>query len=266
MRKTLSDMIGLSLIFAIFMGGGSKVDAQTAETKSIGGKEHESNIYGVTIGMDVSTALEAVFVNAHRQPGEEKPDAKKTEGKDKKDVRVVYKNLPMGELQIVFAEGKYVKELILIYAKPLHLDDLRLPFTGSLGDSTGLITTSTLGGRPADVERGNLSTNATVLDGTKPIDGYNASNTGNVDRRRGEALDGTRYDDRYTIAFADNHKLQRLWFREEKTPQNYKIRVQFASEKATKAGANQVVRIIQKVIFLLPDNEKEFRKSANLPN
>jgi len=82
----------------------------------------------------------------------------------------------------------------------------------------------------------------------------------------GEALDGTRYDDRYTIAFADNQKQQRLWFREEKTPQNYKIQVQFASEKVTKAGANQVVKIIQKIIFLLPADEKGFRKSVNLPD
>jgi hypothetical protein len=253
----------IGLILAVFTAG---IAAQEADKKSIGGKEHEANIYGVTIGMDVPTALEAVFVNGNRQPGQEKPDAKKAEGRDKKDVRVLYKNLPMGELQIVFADGKYVKEMILVYAKPLLLDDLRLPFTSSLGNSTSLITTSTVGGRDPNVERGNLSTNTNVLDGTKEIDGYNASNTGNIDRRRGEALDGTRYDDRYTIAFADNQKLQRLWFRQERTPQDYNIQIQFASEKVTKAGANQVVKIIQKVIFLLPEDEKEFRKSVNLPN
>ena len=183
-----------------------------------------------------------------------------------KDIRVVYKNLPLGELQLVFADGKYVREIVLIYAKPPVLDDLRLPFTSSLGNSSSLVTTSTVGGRSADVERGNLSTNTNVLDGTREIDGYNASNTGNIDRRRGEALDGTRYDDRYTIAFADNQKLQRLWFRDEKSPQNYKIRLQFVSEKVTKAGANQVVKITQKVIFLIPESEKDFRKNLNLPD
>jgi len=268
----LSGIIGLGLILAVTLVGAgeavsqTKDDKKTTETKSIGGKEHESNILGVTIGMDVPTALETVFINARRQPGEEKPDAKRSEGKDNKDVRVVYKNLPQGELQIVFAGGQYVKEMVLIYANPLLLDDLRLPFTSSLGNSSSLITTSTVVPTPADAERGQLSTNTTVLDGTKPIDGFNASTTGNTDRQRGEALDGTRYDDRYTIAFADNQKLQRIWWREEKEKQGYKIRVQFVSEKTTKAGANLVVKIAQKVVFLHTEDKKEFRKSLNLTN
>ncbi len=237
--KKLFEMMNLSLVLAIIflvvnINAQTKDDKKSSETKSIGGKEHEANIYGVTIGMDVPTALETVFINANRQPGEEKPDAKRNEGKD---IRVVYKNLPQGELQIVFADGKFVKEMVLIYTKPPLLDDLRLPFTSSLGNSSGLITTSTVGGRNPDVERGNLSTNTAVLDGTKEIDGYNATNSGNTDRRRGEALEGTRYDDRYTIAFTDNQKLQRLWWREEKEKQGYKIRVQFVSEKTTKAGS-----------------------------
>ncbi|NJM54246.1 MAG: hypothetical protein HC846_13205 [Blastocatellia bacterium] len=240
------------------------VSAQATDKKSIGGKEHEANILGVTIGMDVPTALQAVFVNANRQPGQERPDAKRNEGKDKKDIRVVYKNLPQGELQILFADGKFVKEMILVYAKPPLLDDLRLPFTGSLGNSTSLITTSTID-PPGNTERGALSTNTTVLDGTKEIDGFNATNLANTDRRRGEALDGTRFDDRYTIAFTDNQKLQRLWWREEKSTQGYKTRVQFVAEKVTKAGANLVVKIAQKIVFLNPDDEKEFRKSLNLP-
>jgi len=91
----------------------------------------------------------------------------------------------MGELQIVFADGKYVRELILIYAKPLLLDDLRLPFTGSLGNSTSLTTTSTQPPPPPGSDRGKLSTDTSVLDGTKEIDGFNATNAGNVDRRRG---------------------------------------------------------------------------------
>lgn len=262
--KNLLHIIKFGSGFALIFLAVSAAFAQDKK-ESIGGKEHEANILGVTIGMDVPTALQTVFVNANRQPGQERPDAKRNEGKDKKDIRVVYKNLPQGELQILFADGKFVKEMVLVYSKPLLLDDLRLPFTGSLGNSTSLVTTSTLGGRDPNVERGNLSTNTTVLDGNRELDGFNATNTGNTDRRRGEALDGTRYDDRYTIAFADNQKLHRLWWREEKTTQGYKTRVQFVSEKVTKAGANLVVKIAQKIVFLNPDDEKEFRKSLNLP-
>jgi hypothetical protein len=258
-------IIGLLIIFGGITAALGQ-DPKNSENRSIGGKEHETNIYGVTIGMDVPTALQAVFVNASRQPGQERPDAKRNEGKDKKDIRVVYKDLPAGDLQILFADGKFVREIVLIYSKPPVIDDLRLPFTGSLGNSSSLVTSSTLGGRPADTERGNLSSNTAVLDGTREIDGFNATNTANTDRRRGEALDGTRYDDRYTIGFVDNQKLQRLWFRDEKTEPGYQVRLQFVAEKATKAGANLVVKVAQKAIFLLPQTEKEFRKSLNLPN
>jgi hypothetical protein len=261
MFKKLFILSVLSVIFTTIIFAQNKDD----KSKSIGGKEHEANIFGVTIGMDVPTALEKVFVNANRQPGQEKPDGKRSEGKDKKDIRVVYKNLPQGELQIVFADGMFVREMVLIYAKPPLLDDLRLPFTGSLGNSTSLITTSTVGGRDANVERGNLSSNTTVLDGTKEIDGFNATNLANTDRRRGEALEGARFDDRYTIAFTDNQKLQRLWWREEKSAQGFRTRVQFVSEKVTKAGANLVVKIAQKMVSLNPEDEKDFRKSLNLP-
>lgn len=231
----------------------------TESVKSIGGKEHEPNILGVTIGMDVPTALETVFINAKRKPGEERPDAKKFEGKNNRDVRVVYKNLPQGELQILFAEGKFVKEIVLNYAKPPLVDDLRLSFTGSLGNSTSLVTTSTTQG-------GELSSKTEVLDGKKEIDGFNATNLANTDRRRGEAFDGVRFDDRYSIAYADNQKLQTIWSRDEKVNQSYRIRVQFTSEKRTKAGANFVAKIAQKVIVLLPEDEKEFRKALNLSN
>lgn len=227
--------------------------------KSVGGKEHESNILGVTIGMDVPAALEAVFINAARKPGQEKPDAKKFEGKNNRDIRVVYKNLPQGELQILFADGKFVKEIVLNYANPPLVDDLRLSFTSSLGNSTSLVTTST-------VQPGELSARTEVLDGTKEIDGYNATNAANTDRRRGEALDGVRLDDRYSIAYADNQKLQTIWSRDEKTSDGYRVRVQFTSEKKTKAGANFVAKIEQKVIVLLPEDEKEFRRVLKLPN
>lgn len=231
----------------------------TESVRSVGGKEHESNILGVTIGMDVPTALETVFINAARKPGQEKPDAKRFEGKNDRDIRVVYKTLPQGELQILFADGKFVKEIVLNYSKPPLVDDLRLSFTSSLGNSTSLVTTSTVG-------PGELSSRTEVLDGKKEIDGFNATNLANTDRRRGEALDGARFDDRYTIAYADNQKLQTMWYRDEKVSPGYRIRVQFTSEERTKAGANFVAKIAQKVIVLLPEDEKEFRKALNLSN
>lgn len=100
---------------------------------SIGGKEHDLNIYGVMIGMDVPTALQTVFMNANRKPGQEKPDAKKNEGKD---IRVVYKDLPDGELQVLFADGKVVKEIVLRYAKTQRVSDLRLPNSSGIGEVT----------------------------------------------------------------------------------------------------------------------------------
>ncbi len=221
-----------------------RVKASQAE-QSIGGKEHEVNIYGVQIGMDVATTLKTVFVNANRKPGQEKPDARRDEGKDKKDIRIVYKSLEKGELQILFAGGTFVKEIVLIYSKPPLIDDLRLPFTGSLGNSTSLITTSTARG-------GQLSTRTEVLDGTREIDGFNATNLANTDRRRGEALDGGRFDDRYTIAFADSLKQRRVWYREEKSGLGARTRLQFVSEKSTKPGADFVGRIEQKIIVLMP--------------
>jgi hypothetical protein len=107
-----------------------------AQTESIGGKEHDLNIYGVTIGMDVPTALQTVFTNANRKAGEEKPDAKRNEGKDNKDIRVVYRNLPLGEMQIVFAEGKFVREIVLRYAQVQRVSDLRLPNSSNIGEVT----------------------------------------------------------------------------------------------------------------------------------
>ncbi|HEY6802043.1 MAG TPA: hypothetical protein VI306_00560 [Pyrinomonadaceae bacterium] len=111
--------------------------AFSQEVKSIGGKEHEDNILGVKIGMTVQEALEAVFVNANRKPGQEKPDAMRQEGPDKKDVRVLYNDLKVGKLQIVFAQGKWVKEIVLDYSvRPLY-DELRLAPTGNIGDALG---------------------------------------------------------------------------------------------------------------------------------
>jgi hypothetical protein len=47
-------------------------------------------------------------------------------------VRVLYKKLPQGELQIVFAEGKWVKEIALAYAAKPYFGDLRLAPTSSI--------------------------------------------------------------------------------------------------------------------------------------
>jgi hypothetical protein len=107
------------------------------EVKSIGGKEHDDNILGVKIGMTVPQALEAVFVNGNRKPGQEKPDAMRQEGPDKKDVRVLYNDLKVGKLQIVFAQGKWVKEIVLDYSVRPLFDELRLAPSGNIGDAMG---------------------------------------------------------------------------------------------------------------------------------
>ena len=101
--------------------------------------QHESEILDVKVGMDVPTALETVFKNAHRKAGQEKPDALIHEGKDKKDIRVLYRNLEIGNMQIVFAEGKWVKEIVVEYAKPLRYEDLHLPeSSNTFANSSGV--------------------------------------------------------------------------------------------------------------------------------
>jgi hypothetical protein len=109
--------------------------AAQQQPKSIGGKEHNDDILGVRIGMDVPTALETVFRNANRKPGQEKPDVKRNEGEGNKDVRVLYKDLKVGNLQIVFANGQWVKEIFLAYAGPIPIDDLRLPYSSNIGEA-----------------------------------------------------------------------------------------------------------------------------------
>jgi len=214
---------------------GSKNNRKTdREANSIGGKEHDAEIVGVKIGMDVPTALEAVFVNANRKPGQEKPDSKRSEGKDKKDIRVLYKNLPQGDLQIVFADGKFVREVVLKYAKPPSVDDLRLPYTGFIGD--------------------NL-----VINSNRPDSAISAVDVGNTTRERGESYDGTRFDDRYSVGFTDIQKVQRIWWRDEKTKDGYRVRVQFFSPNKIKdAGAKYVVTAVQKLLLVTPGDEAKF--------
>jgi len=95
--------------------------------------EHSPEIYGVKLGMTVPSALEAVFVNAGRKQGEEKPDAMRKEGKGNADIRVVYKELPAGELQILFTGGKYVSQLILAYKDKKRIEEMKLAPSGDVG-------------------------------------------------------------------------------------------------------------------------------------
>ena len=244
--------ISILLLFAFCFINVSQLTAQETSDKtkkeeklkksetSIGGKEHDAEIVGVKIGMNVPTALQAVFVNANRQPGQEKPDSKRNEGKDNKDIRILYKNLPQGELQIVFADGKFVKEVILKYAKPPTIDDLRLPYTGFIGDNV-------------------------VINSNRPDVAINASEVGNTNRERGESFDGTRFDDRYSVGFTDIQRVQRTWWRDEKTADGYSIRVQFFSPNKLKdAGAKFVVTAVQKLLIVTPGDQAKFAKAFSL--
>lgn len=195
---------------ATFVLGSLTVQGQDKDG-SIGGKEHDMNIYGVQIGMDVPTALQTVFVNAKRSPGQERPDARKNEGKDNKDIRVVYKSLPDGELQIVFAEGKYVREMILRYAEVQRVADLRLP------NSSGI----------------------------------------------GEVTSGERFDDRYTIGFVDNKKQEKLWWRDEKEPKGYQVRLTFLSGNLTKDTTQWWQTIVQKAIIVRKEDQDAFLRSMS---
>jgi len=117
----------LLALFCLFFVAINAVSAQDI------GSPHDPSIYGVKIGMNVPATLEAVFVNAKRQPGQEKPDALRNEGNDK---RVLYK-LKEGNLQIVFADGKWVREIQMEYATPLLQDELKLLDTGNTYGNAG---------------------------------------------------------------------------------------------------------------------------------
>jgi len=132
-RPHLVNLFGACLLIAITASYGIAQE----QPKSIGGKEHNDDVLGVRIGMDVPTALETVFRNANRKPGQEKPDAKRNEGEGKKDVRVLYKDLKVGSLQIVFANGQWVKEILLVYAGPIPIDNLRLPYSSDIKEAIG---------------------------------------------------------------------------------------------------------------------------------
>ena|SRR5215207_4881401 len=211
MKKRLFEMTTAACaLLALCLTPAAGAGAQTAAPG-----EHDAEVLGVRIGMDVPTALEAVFVNAKRKPGEERPDAKRTEGPD---VRVVYKKLAQGELQIVFADGKWVKEIILSYAAPPTYDDLRLAPTGSMaGAGTG-------------------------------------------DSSEGRLVMGKTYDDRYQIGYTSDRKLERFWWRDEKTPAGYRVRVGFVSAKLTK-GEMAGKEIVRKIVSVTPEDKDKFAQS-----
>lgn len=248
--------------FAAVFALSVNVFAQDVASESIGGEEHGSSIYGVSIGMQVSEALASVFVAANRKPGQEKPDALRREGKGDRDIRVVYKDLPKGELQIVFAAGQFVKEIVLRYREELNVDDLRLPFTSSIGSTSDTIY-NTSANRPGGSSPAILDGNTGIVEfgtkGEKRIDDYSAKRTGNIDRAQSDLLDGARYDDRYVVGYSDSQKIQRAWWRDEKTKEEYSVRIYFVGKKLTEAGGKTVPSIVQKSILVKPGDEEKFR-------
>ena len=137
-RGSVSRRIASLLVIAVVIAAFAfRVSARPSGPQSIGGPEHDDNILGVKIGMDVPTALRTIFDNSGQNQGQEKPDAKRNEGKDNKDIRVLYKGLKEGEVQIVFAGGTRVKEILLVYAGPIPIDSLRLPSSSSIGAAMG---------------------------------------------------------------------------------------------------------------------------------
>ncbi|HYH86704.1 MAG TPA: hypothetical protein VEX60_14730 [Pyrinomonadaceae bacterium] len=196
-------------------------DAPQAKPQTGALGEHKDQILGVRIGMSVPEALKAVFEHTATSPAPQKPDALKEEGKDKKDIRIAYKNLNEGELQIVFAGGKQglVREITLVYAKQPTMSDLKLPPTGSINVRT---------------------TRNDFLD--------NVINEGQV------------YDTRYSVGFTDDQKTERYWWRDERTPGGYEVRIGFISKKIKAKNSGQVDdRILaRKVIMVKPGDEKKF--------
>jgi hypothetical protein len=154
-RKTLARKVAafctrLSLALAVVALVASAAVAQ--EKPQAASSEHDDQILGVRIGMSVPDALKAVYEHTATEPAPARPDALKEEGKDKKDIRVVYKNLKEGELQIVFAGGKagFVREMTLVYAKQPAVSDLRLPLTTSIEASGNVLDSALNSGTKID--------------------------------------------------------------------------------------------------------------------
>ncbi len=125
MRKSITVLFIWTVCVSVLSGQDS-VPAAADEND-----QHAGTIYGVSVGMTVSEALEGVYYSARRKPGEEKPDAMRKE--EKGDIRVLYKTLPLGELQIVFDQGKIVREIVLTYVQRPSIEDLRLPASSDIG-------------------------------------------------------------------------------------------------------------------------------------
>jgi len=200
--------------------------AATASARQKPSGEHDASIIGVRVGMTVPEALQAVYEHTATTPPPQKPDALREEGKDKKDVRVVYKNLKEGELQIVFAGGRngFVREVSLNYSKQPTMDDLNLQPTGSI---------------TAVADRGGEAYGDTL----------NA---------------GKKYDDRYSIGFTDDRKTERYWWRDEHAA-GYDVRVGFVSEKLTGKGEGAMAgkTIARKIVTVKPGDEEKFWKSVS---
>src|SRR5688500_13703914 len=213
MKKRSTETAALAgALFALCLALAAPARAQTPAPG-----EHDAEILGVRVGMDVPAALEAVFVNAERRPGEERPDAKRNEGKD---VRVIYKKLAAGELQIVFAEGKWVREVVLTYAAKPYFADLRLAPTGSI---------AVVG----------------IRDKLDSVIEY-----------------GGRYDDRYSIGYTSDRKLERFWWRDEPTPAGYRVRVGFVSERLVD-GQLAAKTVARKLVGVTPGDEEKFKSAMS---
>jgi len=203
----------VSLFIALFAFSLQPILAQEVHRSIM--QKHDDNILGVKLGMDVESSLKSVFENGNRHPGQEKPDAMRHEGKGGKDIRVVYNDLKVGKLQIVFADGKWVKEVTLEYAQRPTYDDLRLPPNGNI---------------------------------------YNAIN-------------GQRYDDRYTIGYTEESeaKRQRIWYRDDKTSYGFRERIQFISGRRPDNSQMEGRQIVRKSINITPGDDDRFNKATQAP-
>ena len=218
--KRLAVVLSLAALFAVSLAA-----APSAQQKAVG--EHDTSVVGVRVGMTVPEALQAVYEHTATTPAPQKPDALREEGKDKKDIRIVYKSLKEGELQIVFAGGRngFVREVTLNYSKQPTMDDLNLQPTGSI---------------TAVADRG----------GEAYGDSLNA---------------GKKYDDRYSIGFTDDRKTERYWWRDERAAAGYEVRVGFVSDKLTGKGAGAMAGkvIARKIVMVKPGDEDKFWKSVS---
>jgi hypothetical protein len=224
-RKVAADSVRLLVALMVLAIISSVAGAQGRPQPAAAQSEHDDQILGVRIGMSVPEALKAVYEHTATNPAPQKPDALKEEGKDKQDVRVVYKSLKEGELEIVFAGGKtgFVRALTLRYTKQPTMSDLHLLPTGSI-----------------DVMTVRNDAYANILN------------------------EGQRYDTRYSVGFTDDRKTERYWWRDERRPGSYEVRVGFISKKITGRGFGAVDdwTIARKVVLVKPGDEEKFWKTV----